>query len=383
MGGRRSGQFRERLAVARDGAIVVVAAGLVLMAVGSALSRIGDVVLVLIISTMLTIFLLPSVRRLSRHMARPLAVVLVMLAAVTLLLGGGGFVVLLLIAQLRGLALHLPADLARLTIMANGVLHWARRFGVVVDLGTLKHRLVASIGSVSSLVISQSLSFLVGLASAVGGTVLVVFVTLYLLLDWERFPPTLLRLVPTAQQPALLEVEATLTRVIRGYLRAQLTMSLAVGVGFGLGAWLIGLPDPLALAVLAALMELIPVLGPILAAVLPLLLALLGPHPYVQGFEVLVLYAIVHIGESQILVPRIMRSHVGLHPIFSVVALMAGALLLGFWGAVFAVPTAGLVVAAWEAGVEAWRQRVVLQSPILRPDTPAAPPDEPSALDGP
>ncbi len=127
---------------------------------------------------------------------------------------------------------------------------------------------------------------------------------------------------------------------------------------------MLGLPYPLAIGCFAALMELVPLLGPVLGAVLPVLLALLKrPLPLVP--EVLVLYILIQVIESQILGPRIIRQQVGLHPVLSVVALMTGALLFGIWGALFAVPVAGLIAAAWSAGANAWRG--VIEEP---PDPP-------------
>jgi predicted PurR-regulated permease PerM len=133
-----------------------------------------------------------------------------------------------------------------------------------------------------------------------------------------------------------------------------------VGLAFGIGAELIGMPYATVIGVVAAFMELIPLLGPMLGAVLPVTMALLGNQPWTQVPEVLALLGLVHLLESQVLAPRIIRSQVGLHPVLSAVALMVGADLKGVLGALFAVPAAGILVAAWVAGVRVWRERVVL-----------------------
>lgn len=360
--------FRERLAVARDIILVLVGAGVVLVAIWAVLSRIADVVLVLILSSMFTIFLSPSVKALNRYMGRPWAVLIVVLTASALFLGGGILVITLLIGQLAGLAVHLPRELSHLAGTAGQFLAWAKRFGFTVQATTLESRFLGSVGSISSIILTQTVHFLLTMVSGLGDAVITIFITVYLLLDTHRIHNAVVRLVPMAQRASLLEVQATVTRVIRGYLRGQLVLSLVVGGGFGLGSWFIGLPYPLALGVFAGLMELIPLLGPVLGAILPFFLALFGRHPYVQVPEVILLWAGVHILESQVLVPKIMRSQVGLHPVLSVVALMTGAILLGIWGAIFAVPVAGIVVAAWVAGVQAWRERVVLHSPLVLPN---------------
>ncbi|MCL5967443.1 MAG: AI-2E family transporter [Firmicutes bacterium] len=360
--------FREKVAFARDVVLVLLGAGVIVVAIWSVLSRVGDVVLVLILSTMFSMFLSPSVKVLNRYMGRPWAVLIVVTAATALFLGGGVLVITVLIGQLAGLAANLPHELTQVANSASHLLVLAKQLGVSAQVSSLEGRLVSNVGTVSRVVLTQSLHFLLGLVSALGDAVITIFITVYLLLDTHRIQAAILRLVPTGNRSSMLDVQTTVTRVIRGYLRGQLMLSLVVGLGFGLGSWFIGLPYPFALGVFAGLMELIPLLGPVLAAIIPFLLALFGHHPYVQVLEVVVLYTAVHVLESQILVPRIMRSQVGLHPVLSVVALMTGALLLGIWGAVFAVPVAGIIVAAWIAGVGAWRRRLVLQSPLLMPE---------------
>jgi predicted PurR-regulated permease PerM len=357
--------FREQIGIARDVVLVLIGAGVILVAVWTVLSRVGDVVLVLILSTMFSMFLSPSVKVLNRYMARPWAVLIVVGLAAAVFLGGGVLVITVLIGQLGGLAANLPRELTQLANSAGHLLTWARQLGVKVQVTSLEGKLVSSVGTVSRIILTQSLHFLLSLVSALGDAVLTIFITVYLLLDTHRIQNAILRLVPMAQRTTILDVQTTVTRVIRGYLRGQLMLSVVVGFGFGLGSWFIGLPYPFALGVFAALMELIPLLGPVLAAIIPLLLAIFSPHPYVKVPEVILLYAAVHVLESQILVPRIMRSQVGLHPVLSVVALMTGAILMGIWGAIFAVPVAGIIAAAWVAGVQAWRQRMVLQSPLL------------------
>jgi predicted PurR-regulated permease PerM len=369
------GGFREQLAIARDIVLVIIGAGVVLVAMWAVLSRLADVVLVLILSSMFTIFLAPSVKALNRYMGRPWAVTIVVLAASALFLGGGIFVTTELIGQLAGLAAHLPRELANLANSATRLLSWAKRLGVTIPTSDLETRLIGNVGTVSSIILTQTVHFLVTLVSSLGDAVITIFITVYLLLDAQRIHNAVMRLIPLSQRANLLEVQTTVTRVIRGYLRGQLVLSLAVGGGFGLGSWFIGLPYPLALGVFAGLMELIPMLGPVLGAILPFFLALFGRHPYVQVPEVILLWAGVHILESQVLVPKIMRSQVGLHPVLSVVALMTGAILQGIWGAIFAVPVAGIVVAAWVAGVQAWREHVVLASPLVLPEARGEPPD--------
>jgi predicted PurR-regulated permease PerM len=234
---------------------------------------------------------------------------------------------------------------------------------------------LANAGRVSSIVVSQAVHIVSNIVGGVVDGAIILFITVYWLLDSERIQAAVLRLVPLPRRDLVIAVEHTLTRVVGGYVRGQLLLSAVVGSAFGLGSWMIGLPFPFLLGALAGVMELIPLLGPILGAIVPLVMALTGGHAFVQVPEVVVLFAAVHVLESQILGPRIIRSQVGLHPVLSVLALMIGADWQGIWGALFAVPAAGIIVAAWLAAVRVWRQRVVLphnREPAPASDAPLA-----------
>ncbi len=361
--------FAERAAVARDVVLVVLGAGVVLVGLWTVVSRLAAVVLVLLLALMYTLFLAPYVAALESRVGRVLAVIIVVTAATALFLGGGIYVGTALIGQLAALAVHLPHELNRWVASGPRILTFLKHFGVTLKWSSLQDRVLSSVGTVSSVILSETLNAVLALASAVGAAAITIFITVYLLLDARRIRRSIMRLLPRANRVHLVALQATLTRVIRGYLRGQLILSLTVGAAFGLGCWVLGLPYPLAVGSFAALMELVPLLGPVLGALLPVLLALLKePLPLVP--EVLILYVIIQLLESQILGPRIIRQQVGLHPVLSVVALMTGALLFGIWGALFAVPVAGVVAAAWSAGAGAWRSLLEQNEPGSTPPPP-------------
>ncbi|MHB1611274.1 MAG: AI-2E family transporter, partial [Sulfobacillus sp.] len=242
-----------------------------------------------------------------------------------------------------------------------GILNGLSNIGLKINVPQIEDKIFSSMGQMSTLVVRQTVVIVTNLIDFIVDGVIILFITVYLLLEADRIQMAVLRLVPNQHRESLLAVEHTLTRVVGGYVRGQFLLSLIVGTGFGLGSWIIGLPYPLVIGVFASVMELIPLLGPVLGAILPLILALFN-NPWVAVPEVLVLLAAIHLVESQILGPRIIRNQVGLHPVLSVVALMIGAELQGIWGALFAVPAAGILVAAWVAAVRVWREKVVLPS---------------------
>ena len=361
MPGKRDKHFQWNIATMRDLVLVVLGTGAVIYGLWFMLTRLGRVVLILILAIIFTITLSPLVDRLSTRWRRPWAVLVVVVGAVLVIVGGGTVLGTVMTGQLMHLVKKVPAHVSHLTNLAPGVFAWLNHNGIHISMSNVEGRIVSNAGRVSSFVVSQIFNIVSNVIGGVVDAAIVLFVTIYWLLDAERMQMAVLRLVPPRRRDLVIAVEHTLTRVVGGYVRGQLLLSAVVGSAFGLGSWAIGLHYPVLLGVLAGAMELIPLLGPILGAIVPFIMALTG-HPFVQVPEVAVLFAAVHLLESQILGPRIIRSQVGLHPVLSVLALMIGADWQGIWGALFAVPSAGILVAAWVAAVRVWRERVVLPS---------------------
>lgn len=370
-----SKRFQWTVATMRDLVLVILGTGAVIYSLWFVLSRLGRVVLILILALIVTITLGPLVDRLANRWRRPWAVLVVVLGAVVVFVGGGTLLGTLLTGQLVALIRKVPPHVHQLSTMAPGFLAWLHKNDININITALENKILANAGRVSSVVVAQAVHIVTNVVGGVVDGAIILFITVYWLLDSERMQAAVLRLVPLPRRDLVIAVEHTLTRVVGGYVRGQLLLSAVVGSAFGLGAWMIGLPFPVLIGAIAGVMELIPLLGPILGAIVPLVMALTGGHALVQVPEVVVLFAAVHVLESQILGPRIIRSQVGLHPVLSVLALMIGADWQGIWGALFAVPAAGIIVAAWLAAVRVWRERVVLpqsRGPGSAADAPTA-----------
>jgi len=127
-------------------------------------------------------------------------------------------------------------------------------------------------------------------------------------------------------------------RRVSSWFWGELILMLAVGMMNYLGLTLIGLRYSLALAVLAGMLEVIPTVGPITAAV-PAILIGFGHSP-IMGISAALVAFIVQQLENNLLVPLVMKKVVGLHPIVTLIALIIGGRLAGILGVLLAVPTA-------------------------------------------
>src|SRR6266516_6062212 len=160
--------------------------------------------------------------------------------------------------------------------------------------------------------------------------------------------------MPTAQQGSTQFFLATLQRIVGGYIRGQLLLCTLIGVLVGVGMPVNGVPFAFLHRVLAFVFEVVPVLGTLFSGALCVLLAL--TKGWVIALIVLAYFVVVHVIEGDVVGPRIVGKAIGLHPVVSLAALVAGAELFGIWGALFAAPVAGVLQALLVTIWVEWRE---------------------------
>jgi predicted PurR-regulated permease PerM len=121
-----------------------------------------------------------------------------------------------------------------------------------------------------------------------------------------------------------------------GWARGELILMFMVGLGVYVGLRVVGIPFALPLSILSGILEIIPIIGPILSAI-PGIIIGFGISP-VTGLGVAALYFLVHQLENYILVPKIMEKSIGVSPIVTLIALAVGARMAGIVGAIISVP---------------------------------------------
>lgn len=194
---------------------------------------------------------------------------------------------------------------------------------------------------------------LTGLFSGIIDFILVAVLSIYLISSGARVTGWLRRNMPDHQQGRMRFLLDTLQRVVGGYVRGQLIMCSLIGVLVGAGMYVIGVPFALLLGVLAFVLEFIPVLGTLTSGAICVLLAL--TRGWLIALIVLAYFIFVHIIEGDVVGPRVIGKTIGLHPIISMAALIAGAELFGIPGALLASPVAGVLQAFLIAIWTEWR----------------------------
>jgi predicted PurR-regulated permease PerM len=180
--------------------------------------------------------------------------------------------------------------------------------------------------------------------SVLASIFITLFISLQMTLTVDEMKSWSADLIPEGFGPELNGLLRDIRRTWVGFLRGQMSLMLVIGMVIWLGGLILGLPSALFLGVIAGVFELIPSIGPVLAAIPAVLLALFfgSTHFALNNvvFALLVVgfYALVQLLENQILVPRIMGDAVDLPPLVVLIGTIAGAGAFGIMGALLATP---------------------------------------------
>lgn len=271
--------------------------------------------------------LAPLVNRLSRRVPRVLAVAAVYLVLLLCLAAIGAVVIPPLLTQARESIDTLP-----------GLVEDARSQADRLDLPG-EDRLLRAIASGISGVGGAVLAVPALILSTVLEAVLVVVISIYWLLEMPRMRRFALSFFPQGSRERSDSVIRKVGRTIGGYVRGTALDGLILGVLAYIGYLLIGVPYPLVLALLAGLAAFVPVVGPFVAAVPAVALALLDSP--LKALIVVGFYVALEQLEGNVLLPNILRSQADISPLLVILALFVGASVGGMLGALVAIPLVG------------------------------------------
>lgn len=175
------------------------------------------------------------------------------------------------------------------------------------------------------------------------GFILVVIISFYLAVQKNGIENFLKLISPISQQNYIVDLWKRAQLKIGRWMQGQLLLGFLIGVLVYLGLTVLGVPYALLLAVLAALFELIPVFGPILAAIPAVALGFVSGGVSL-GFMTLGLYAIIQQFENHLIYPLVVSKVVGVPPLLVIISLIAGGTLFGFLGVLLSVPLSAALV---------------------------------------
>lgn len=187
----------------------------------------------------------------------------------------------------------------------------------------------------------QDPNFIASIINIIFAIIVVPFLAYYWTLYGSRMSRSMLLLVPTSHRERIGELITAIEAKVGAYVTGQAILCLIIGMMAMIAYLLIGLPEALALALIAGLLEAIPLIGPILGAI-PAAIVAISTDP-TKLIWVIVATIVIQQLENTLLVPRIMRKAVGVNPFVTLLSLFAFSSLLGIPGAFMAIPIAAIL----------------------------------------
>jgi predicted PurR-regulated permease PerM len=187
----------------------------------------------------------------------------------------------------------------------------------------------------------QVAGYVTSLAKGVFITIMILALAFYWTLEGPRIVQSFLLVIPQNQRESIGELISAMESKVGFYMVGQAILCLVIGIMALIAYMLIGLPNALVLALIAGVLEAVPMIGPQLGAVPAALVALsIAPDKLIW---VIVATIVIQQVENSLLVPRIMKKAVGVNPFVTLLALFAFSSMFGLAGALMAIPMAAII----------------------------------------
>jgi predicted PurR-regulated permease PerM len=344
-------EFRPRTILAILG--ILLAVGIVLWVLWIA----RHVLTWVLISLFLAMALNPAVEWLQAHglKRRGAAAALTYLAALALIAGVAALFIPPIVDQVNSFANQVPDYIHDLT-RGRGRLGFLETKYHIVE----KVRHAVQTGAVTRLAGGAGAAFAVtrSILTAVAATVTIAFMTFFMLLEGRNWMERIYGLLPEHAQPRWRAVGNDIYRTVGGYVTGNLFISLVAGVSSGLMLFILGVPYAAALGLVVAILDLIPLAGATIAAIVVVLVAL-AANGLTAAIVAAIFFVVYQQVENHLLQPLVYGRTVQLSPLAVLVSVLIGAEVAGVLGALGAIPVAGaiqVIIVDWQ---RARRERLI------------------------
>jgi predicted PurR-regulated permease PerM len=315
-----------------------------------------------LISLFLALALNPAVDWLQAHgvRRRGFATGLTYLGVFALIIGIGATFVPSLVNQVNDFVNALPGYVHDLT-------HGRGRLGFLETKYHIREKVEHAVrtGGAKKLLgfSGVALSVTKGVITMVAATVTIAFMTFFMLLEGPNWVERFYSLLPEASQDRWRKVGYDIYRTVGGYVTGNLLISLIAGASTTLVLIIMGVPYPVALGLLVAILDLVPLAGATLAGILLAIVAFL--HSIPAGIVVVAFFLVYQQIENHFLQPVIYGRTVQLSPLIVLIAVLIGAELAGILGALAAIPVAGSIQVLIRDWLQYRRLRAAAETPGL------------------
>lgn len=218
--------------------------------------------------------------------------------------------------------------------------------GLAVDIKGYLAQAIQQVYLYLSVSINSIIKVSTGIGNGVINSFLGLFISFYLLKDYDFFKKLYLNFMSLImKENKLKSFNNTLSEInviISKFIRGQLLDGLIVGLISSIGLAFIGLDFAFLIGLTAGIANIIPYVGPLIGCIPAIIIGILSPNPIIALWAVILLLAVQQL-DSAVISPKIVGDSMGLHPIFVIMAIIIGGNLAGIIGMLLSVPVAGII----------------------------------------
>ncbi|MCH9020891.1 MAG: AI-2E family transporter [Proteobacteria bacterium] len=192
-------------------------------------------------------------------------------------------------------------------------------------------------------------------------------VTFYLLRDWDRIVARFDSLLPRAQAEVIRTQCRLIDETLAAFVRGQGLVCLILGAFYAAGLMLVGLDFGLIVGLSAGLLSFIPYVGAIAGFVVGVTLALLQFDEPLRVGLVVAVFVVGQVAEGNLLTPKLVGERVGLHPVWVIFGVLAGATLFGFVGVLLALPVTAVIGVVVRFAADRYQASALFLGPAKQP----------------
>jgi len=185
---------------------------------------------------------------------------------------------------------------------------------------------------------SNIFAFTFNLFGGLLSSLLILVISFYLVLQKDGIEHLFKSFVPSAHEEYVVDLWKRVQKRLGRWFQGQLLLGIFVGTFMFLALWLMGVKYALSIAFMAGVLEIVPVIGPIVAGLIALVL--ISFQSPMLALAAIAVYIIIEQLQQHLFVPVVMSKTIGLNPVIIIVSLLVGAQLIGFWGIILALPIA-------------------------------------------
>lgn len=299
-------------------------------------------------ASLLMLLALPLCRQMEKRLPGSVAAILSL--AALFLVAAVAIVAVLppVVQQVQQLTAALPGLVENLRVHLQQLTVWVNERGI--DLASLRDGLLERLSGAAGNLVTRAVAAATQLIGNLSKVLLSPLLAFYLLRDRRRIASALTLLLPVKHRARGVRAAREMKRETAAYLRGQLLLSLAVGGMTAVGLALTGTPGWLLLGVLMGILELVPYIGPVIAGVPAVLLALQGG--WARALWTLGVIVVIQETEGAVLSPRLVGNATSLHPMAVLLLVSAGGMIGGALGMVLTIPT----VVSIRGALRGWRE---------------------------